>query len=368
MKKEPLPSKMKGMLLLGHGGFEQLSWCEDIPLPSLESQEVLIKVGASSLNNTDINTRIGWYSKSVTGDTNSFAQAGYDHATDDGSWTGNALQFPHIQGADCCGKIVAAGSDVPRTRIGERVLVRTMQESKEPSAYSVTTFGSECHGAFAEYTKAHTTDALCVNTSLSDVELATFPCAYSTALGMVERCTMDGQSIEGKEVLITGASGGVGVAAIQIAKAYGARVTAMTSHGKEQKILQIGADKAILRENSTKPQSFPKHRYDVVLDLVGGPMWGNLIEALKPKGRYVASGAIAGPIVSLDLRTLYLSDLTLYGSTYQPSYIFEKLIEMIESEKIKPVLTNTYPLAHLKQAQEQFLTKNFIGKIGICVQ
>ena len=101
----------------------------------------------------------------------------------------------------------------------------------------------------------------------------------------------------------------------------------------------------------------------VVIDLVAGDQWGQLLEILKPEGRYATSGAIAGPLVELDVRTLYLKDLTFYGCTKQPVEVFRNLIEYIEQNKIKPLVSKTYPLKDIKKAQEDFLEKKFTGKL-----
>ena len=102
---------------------------------------------------------------------------------------------------------------------------------------------------------------------------------------------------------------------------------------------------------------------DVVIDLVGGSNWTQLLDIIKPGGRYATSGAIAGPIVELDLRTLYLKDLTLYGCTFQPKEVFRNLIKYIEDNKIKPLVAKSYPLKEIKQAQLDFLSKKFTGKL-----
>ncbi len=197
-----LPATMKAVVLTGHGGLDKLEWREAVPVPQPDAGEVLIHVGASSVNNTDVNTRTGWYSKSVRGDTNSAATEGYGGISDaDGSWSG-ALSFPRIQGADCCGKIVAVGEGVDGARVGERVLVRPMHRPKSTEPDVLVTFGSERDGAFAEYTTVESEHALKIDSTLSDIELASFPCAFSTAEGMIQRAALGGE-----RVLITGCLG-----------------------------------------------------------------------------------------------------------------------------------------------------------------
>lgn len=354
-----LSEKMSGIVLTGHGGLDCLQWRDDLPVPTPGAGEVLIKVGAAAVNNTDINTRIGWYSKSVRGDTAAGAEDGFGNKADeDGSWSGEALRFPRIQGADCCGTIVAVGKDVPKSRIGQRVLMRAIQVPKAAHAHlPLVTFGSEYDGGFSEFTVTHSEDAVSITSPLSDVELASFPCAYSTAEGMIQR-----SSLKAERVLITGASGGVGSAAIQLAKRRGAHVTAITSLSKAEELKRLGADGILGRDDD-----FPVKAFDVVLDLVGGPKWPQLLDCLRDGGRYAVAGAIAGPIVELDLRTLYLKDLSFFGCTRQDPTVFTDLVSYIEAGEIKPTVSKTYPLKNLAEAQEAFLSKASVGKIGIVV-
>ncbi|UOA16015.1 MULTISPECIES: alcohol dehydrogenase family protein [Sulfitobacter] len=352
-----LPTTMKAIVLTGHGGLDKLELREDMPVPQPSAGEVLVRVGASAVNNTDINTRTGWYSKAVRGDTGSAATEGYGGASDaDGAWSG-ALSFPRIQGADCCGEIVAVGEGVDAGRIGERVLLRPMYGPMAAGPDALITFGSERDGGFAEYTTAEATNALVIDSTLSDLELASFPCAFSTAEGMIQRAGLGAE-----RVLITGASGGVGSAAVQLAKRRGAHVTAQTSPAKIDTLKALGADEALDRD-----ATLPEDAFDVVLDLVGGGRWPKLLDALVTRGRYVTSGAIAGPIVELDLRTLYLKDLTLIGSTRQEPAVFSDLVGYIERGEIRPLLAESYPLKNLRRAQEAFLEKSHMGKIGIQV-
>jgi NADPH:quinone reductase-like Zn-dependent oxidoreductase len=146
-----LPTTMHGVWLLGHGGYEQLSFREDLPVPVPSDDEVLIQVGAAGVNNTDINTRIGWYSKEVSSPTTADAAAqGLALTAAATGWSGDRPRFPRIQGADACGRIVAVGAHVDVARIGERVLVEPVFTSERAGA-SMRYFGSECDGGFAEY-------------------------------------------------------------------------------------------------------------------------------------------------------------------------------------------------------------------------
>lgn len=360
MNNHPLPRTMAGVLLTGHGGLDKLQYRHDLEVPQPGAHEVLIRVGAAAINNTDINTRIGWYSKGVTGDTNQGAASGFNTVNDeDASWSGTPLAFPRIQGADCCGEIVAVGSLVGEIRLGERVLVRAMQTAlTDNSDYHCITYGSECNGGFAQYAIVRASEAFSVNSSLSDAELASFPCAYSTAENMLDRAGLQ----DGERVLITGASGGVGSAAVQLAKRRGAHVIAVCGTDKSGEVKALGADQIIPRgENLVKVLG--RESVQVVVDLVAGPQWPQLCELLCRGGRYAVAGAIAGPMVELDVRTLYLKDLSFFGSTWQPRQVFENLIGYIERGEIRPLVARSYPLSDIVQAQEDFMAKKFTGKL-----
>lgn len=350
-----LPDRMEAVVLTGHGGFEKLAYRKDVQVPAPGPGEVLIRVRAAGINNTDINTRIAWYSKrvtSATGDAASVTSA----SAEDGSWAGAPMTFPRIQGADCCGEIVAVGEEVAPERLGERVLVRTLQPSAE-APFACITFGSECDGAFAQYTKAAAVHALPVACGWSDIELASMPCAFSTAEGMLERA-----AVGAERILVTGASGGVGSAAVQLAKRRGAQVIAVCGKDKTEAVADLGAD-LVLDRSADLAASLAPESLDAVVDLVGGRSWPPLLALLRRGGRYVTAGAIAGPMVDLDLRTLYLKDLSLLGSTWQPLEIMTNLIGYIERGEIRPVVAKTYPLQEIVQAQKSFLEKGFVGKL-----
>lgn len=354
-----IPDKMYGMVLTGHGGTDQLQWRADIETPMPDADEVLIKVGAASVNNTDINTRTAWYSKAVRAATSEGSESGFDGVShDDATWSGAALSFPHIQGADCCGTIVAVGKGVDVSRVGQRVMVRALQSHvNSDGTLRVETFGSETHGSFAQFTKVRDKDAIPITSDLSDTELASFPCAFSTAEGMIQRV-----GLKAERVLITGASGGVGSAAIQLAKRRGAYVVAISNISKAPILKELGADEVLDRNDDLPAESF-----DVVIDLVGGGRWSEVIDTLVRGGRYVCAGAIAGPMVELDLRNLYLKDLTFFGCTHQDDQIFEDLVRYIEKGEIRPLIAETYDLRDLRLAQDSFGAKSFVGKIVLRV-
>ena len=349
-----MATTMRGIVLTGFGGYDRLVWREDLPVPVPGPGEVLVRVGAAGVNNTDINTRIGWYSKAVAADTATGADAGFDTAEADG-WSGAEFTFPRIQGADAAGRIAAVGAGVAANRIGERVLVEPVFQDADGS---VRYFGSECDGGFAEFALVPAAHAHAIHCALSDAELASFPCAYSAALNMLNRA---GQSA-GERVLVTGASGGVGSAAVQLAQARGADVWALAGSDKAAGVLALGAGRVVPRD-ADLVAAFGRDSVDVVIDVAGGPQFGALLQVLRPGGRYAVAGAIAGPIVDLDLRTLYLKDLSLFGCTVLGNWVFAELVGHIATGRIRPLVSATYPLRDIASAQADFLTKRHVGKI-----
>ncbi len=358
-----IPDTMAAVLLTGHGGLDKLEYRTDAPVPKPAAGEVLIEVAAAGINNTDINTRIGWYSKSVEGDTNAGGLSGIDTVdSDDATWSGAAMAFPRIQGADVCGRIAAVGGDVDQSRVGERVIVRNMLRSYvDYRPFECWTLGSECDGGFAQFVVAPARETHTVNCDWSDAELASIPCAYSTAENMLQRATVGAET-----VLISGASGGVGSAAVQLAKRRGATVIALTSPAKADDVLALGADRVVDRDANLEAE-LGSQSVDVVVDLVAGEQWPAFLEVLRRGGRYVTAGAIAGPIAQIDVRTLYLKDLTLMGCTFQDDTVFANLIAYIEADEIRPVVAKTFPLHDIAQAQTEFMSKGHTGKLVLIV-
>jgi NADPH:quinone reductase-like Zn-dependent oxidoreductase len=361
---------MCAVVTSGHGGIEQLEYREDWPTPIASPGEVLIEVSACGLNNTDINTRSGWYAKSVregttvTGGTKGFTKAG-----DDGGW-GGSLQFPRIQGADVCGRVAALGEGVSRERLGQRVMIDTwIRDWDDPDNIGKCRyFGSECDGGYAEYTTVDARNVHSIESPLSDAELATFATSWVTAENMLDRAAV----VKGDVVLVTGASGGVGTALIQLIRRRSATPVALSSESKANQLRGIGADAILPREPHDLPaaldQAIGRRSVDVIADVVGGPLWPQLIDALCPGGRYTCAGAIAGPMVEFDLRTFYLNDLTFTGATVIPRGLFARLVSYIERGEVSPVLAATYPLRDLASAQKAFLAKQHVGNIVAIVR
>ncbi len=356
-----IPKTMKAMVLTGHGDLDKYEWHEDWPTPTPGPMEVLIKVGACGLNNTDVNTRTGWYSKAVDEATTGGAYSELDD--DDSTWGGAPLAFPRIQGADAVGTVVAVGEGADPAIIGRRVIVAGwLRDWSEPmNRDKAGYFGSECDGGFAEYTKADIRGVAAIDSDLSDAELATFSCSYVTAEGMLDRAQVG----RGDTVLIPGASGGVGGALIQLSKLRGARVIAMASAAKHPEVAKLGPDRILPRNARNLRAELKGERITVVADVVGGEMWPKLIDMLERGGRYTCSGAIAGPIVQFDLRTFYLRDLTFTGSTVNTPQNFIDVAKYIENGQIKPALAATYPLTELREAQQAFIDKHHTGNIVV---
>ena len=360
-----IPSTMRAVVLTGHGGLDMLEVRSDVPVPAPGPDEVLIKVGACGMNNTDVNTRSGWYSKTVTEATTGDAYAVVDE--EDPSWGGAAIKFPRIQGADVMGTVVAVGANVDKAMMGKRVMADCwLRDWDDPlNKNSTGYFGSERDGGFAEYTTIDHRNAGVIDSAMSDIELATFSCSYTTAEGMLSRAGVTDKDV----VLVTGASGGVGSAVIQLAKRRGARVVAMASEAKHDQLRRLGPD-ALLPRNpadlaTALKAAIGQEEVSVVADIVGGDYFPSLIDVLERGGRYTTSGAIAGPIVDLDLRTLYLRDLTFTGSTVVPPHIFRDLVSYIEAGEVQPMVAATYKLEDFHEGQQAFIDKKHTGNIVV---
>ena len=263
---EQIPNTMRAVVLTGHGGLDKLEYRENWPTPQPDPEQVLIKVHACGLNNTDVNTRSGWYSKTVreatTGDA--YTKVGKT----DPSWGGAPIEFPRIQGADVAGTVVALGDNADANLLGKRVLIDTwLRDWDDPlNRDKCGYFGSECDGGFADYTVVDQRNVHPINSPLSDAELATFATAYATAENMLNRA----QVTQDDRVLITGASGGVGSALIQLAKRRGAMTIALASESKHEQVAKLDPDALLSRSpadlKATLKEAIGKDTVSVVAD------------------------------------------------------------------------------------------------------
>lgn len=344
-----LPRTMRAAVITGHGGLDVIEMRE-VPVPRPGPGEVLVRVHAAGCNNTDLWTREGSYGAAEDPDVKT-------------GWLG-PLDFPRIQGADVVGTVVASGDETAAGLIGSRVLVDPAEyDGPGPEARPDDVLGSERDGGFAEYVvvpsaRAHSVDG----SPLTDVELACLPIAYGTALGMLDR----GAVSKGHTVLVTGASGGVGLAAVQLARARGARVVAVCSGDKGEAVRTAGADVVVDRRRgqviADAAEAAPTG-YDAVVDVVAGAAIGPGLELLRTGGRWVVAGALDGWSVTIDVRRLYLSNLALVGSTMHTPRIFNDLVDIARRGDVRPVVASTFPHREVGHAQAQLARRQHVGKL-----
>jgi NADPH:quinone reductase-like Zn-dependent oxidoreductase len=336
---------MRAVQLAKHGGPEVLRVAE-VATPIPEAGEVLVKVSAAALNNTDVWTREGEYGMPGP-------RAG---------WRG-PLDFPRIQGADVAGHVAAVGDGVDESILGSRVVIDpAVYDVDEPDANITGLMGSERDGGYAEYVTAPANRIHDVTeSSLSDDQLAALPISYGTALGMVER----GRLQTGETVLVSGASGGVGIALVQLARARGARVIAISSGSKIQAVLDAGAHVVVDRATDVAEQvrAAAPNGIDVALDVVAGDLVHDGLPLLRKAGRWVVAGALGGHTVGFDVRDLYLHNLQLIGSTMHTPEHFELLMGMARRSEITPIVAAAFPLEDAAQAQEELARRAHVGKI-----
>ena len=349
-----LPDTMKAVVLTGHGDLDKLEY-RDYPVPAPAAGEVLIEVHACGMNNTDVWVRQGAYGT----DEDPGAVASWRRGKP-------TLAFPRIQGTDTVGVIVAVGDGVSETRIGQRVIVDfSIYNGDGVSLADIDYIGHGRDGGYAEYCAVPADNAHLIDTPLSDAELATFCCAYLTAEHMLDRAAV----ARGERVLISGAAGGVGGALIQLCRARGAIPYAITSADKADAVRALGAEGIALRDSGDWVEQvhalLDGEPVDVVADVVAGALFRDLINLLRAEGRYTTAGAFAGPVVELDLRTVYLKHLQLHGSSQGTRAAFARLLGYIESGAVTANLFATYPLSEFHRAQTDFMAKGYVGKLVV---
>ena len=355
---------MLAVVTTGHGGPDRLEVREvDDPTPG--PAELRVAATATSVNNTDLWSREGAYGSA-------------DDADAVTGWRGVPLDFPRVQGADVVGTVDEVGEGVDRSWVGRRVLVdnalydeaeldgRAPAAAVPEDADPVGILGSERDGGYAQLCVLRADRVHDLGASpLSDRELAGLPCAYGTALGMLRRAGVR----DGERVLVTGASGGVGLAAVSLAAALGCQVVGLTSAGAEQGVLDAGATATVDRTADDAEDRLRETAagVDVVVDVVGGPLFRLWPGLLARRGRVVVAGAVAGAVVELDLRRLYLDQKAVVGSSMHTPAIFRDLVDLAVAGDVRPPVAATYPLAEVREAQRAFREDGLVGKVVLDV-
>lgn len=343
---------MRAAVMERHGGPDALV-VRDAPTPQPRLGQVRLRVMAAGVNNTDIWTREGRYG--TAGDPEAVA-----------GWQGVPITVPRIQGADVAGVVDAVGPGVDESLLGARVLVDpATYEDDRPDADPAAILGSEYDGGFAQYCVVDAEAAHDVSASpLSDVELACLPIAYGTAAGMLGRAG----ARAGETVVVTGASGGVGTALVQLASAMDLTVVAVSTPDKSDTLHRLGATSVVDRGSTSLADdvraAIPGGA-DVVADVVGGPLFTSWPGLLARRGRIVVAGGFAGPMVTIDLRQLYLEQRRILGSTMHTRKHFADLVDVARRGAVRPPVAATYPLEGIHEAQQAIRASTTLGKIVI---
>jgi len=360
---------MAAVQLTGHGGTERLVYREDVPVPRPGAGEVLVKVTATAKNNTDRKVREGLYPTEDNDDVASFQIGGSP-----------TLEFPRIQGADIVGRVAAVGPGVEEGRIGERGLLDFNIYADDRRDINLTPdyYGHGRDGGFAEYVAVPSDQFHAVaNPKLADAELAVLGmCSYQTALHMLNVASVSA----GEQVLVTGASGGVGTALIQLCRLLGAVPHAVSSGGaRTRALLDLGAESVIDR---TGVRDWPRavdeatggRIIDAVMDLAGGAMTNPLMDVMirrmgerRSYPRLSIAGASAGNVTEILWTRIYLYQIQVFGVSHGTRDEADQLIRWIRDGDLRPVLHGTFRLSDIHRAEDYFVGRgsDYLGKIAI---
>jgi len=342
---------MKAVLFRAHGGPDKLSY-EDLPMPTIGPEEVLVRVKACALNHLDIWIREG--------------NPAYP------------MPMPHVSGSDVAGVVEQVGAQADHVTVGQRVFLSpgiscwTCEQclaGRDNMCRSYSLLGAMMHGGYAEYVKVPFRNVLPIPENLSFEQAAAFPLVSVTASHML--FALAGLQ-HGETVLIMGAGSGVGSMAVQMAKLAGARViTTVGSDDKIPKAVILGAD-AVIHHGREKVAERVKlltedRGVDVVIEHIGPEVWGSCLASLAKGGRLVTCGATTGAEVKLDLRYIYSRQLTIKGSYMGTRAELVKAAELMGQTRLISVIDRTFPLQEARAAQELMLSRKFFGKIVLTV-
>ncbi|MGB1479239.1 MAG: zinc-binding dehydrogenase [Marinobacter salsuginis] len=361
-----IPNTMKAMVLAGHGDVDKLEY-QDVSVPAPGPGEVLVRVTATAKNNTDRKAREGLY-PTKKGEMTSFQMGGKP-----------TLTFPRIQGADIAGRVAAVGEEVDESRIGERGLLDFNIYANDRRDINLTPdyFGHGADGGYAEYVALPSDQFHHIpNAELSDAEVASMGmCSYQTAMHMLTSANIKA----GERVLVTGASGGVGTALIQLCRIMGAIPYALSKQDKAAALLELGAEAVLDRSDMdsfvdrVKAETGGKP-IDAVMDLVGGEMTDVFIDTMifdmnarSTYPRLSIAGASGGNISEILWTRIYLYQVQIFGVSHGTREEAEQLMAWIREGQLKPVLHGAFRLSDLHRAEEYFVNRgsNYLGKIVI---
>jgi NADPH:quinone reductase-like Zn-dependent oxidoreductase len=341
---------VKAVVIREHGGVDKLRY-EDVAEPIHSKDEVLIRVRACGVNHLDIWVRQGLPRKKIS--------------------------FPHICGCDIVGEVAASSSR--RFAVGDKVMVYPglscgeCQYCKDGlqnlcSKFAIIGGFSDAQGGYAEFARAPEQNLIPLPDWLSFEEAATLGVSYLTSWNMLKRTGAK----ENTSILVYGAGSGVGMATIQLARAMGAKV--ITTVGDEQKInaaRSLGPVLVINRKTSDIVAEVMKFTassgVDAVIDHVGAQTWETSLKCLRPAGRMVACGTTSGNVASVDIRSFYSRQLSIFGAHLGTRAELFVLLTFIASKKIRPVIDSTFRLGDAAKAQSKMEKSEHFGKIVLQV-
>lgn len=332
---------MRAVLTVGHGGLDRLQLNESYPDPQPGPDEVLLRIAFTAVNYHDIFTRRGM--------------------------PGIRIPLPVIVGSDIAGEVVATGAEVHAWKPGDRVLV-------DPVFRDGTRFGmigETTHGGRAELIAVPAAQLVAVPPAVSLKDAASLPLAYGTAYRML---VSQGALARGEKILILGASGGVGVACVQIARLLGAQIIAVTSSAAKQRVLAtLGVDHVIdssqeglvdaVRRIYGKPRVSGGGGVDVAVNFTGGDTWRDTQRTVTHGGRILSCGATAGFDVSTDMRFLWTFEHRYIGSNGWGVADLEALLRLLAEGRLKPVIDRVLPLAEAAAGERLLEERAVIGKV-----
>ncbi len=343
---------MKAVRFHAHGGPEVLK-LEEIPEPRIAQNQVLVRIKSCALNHLDL-----WLRKGLPG---------------------VKVPLPHIPGCDIAGEVAAVGELCTRVKVGEPVVIspgiscgqcaRCLEgrDNLCPSYQIIGGYGLD--GGYADLIAVPEVNVLPLPKGLDFIRAAAFPLTFLTAWNMLVTL---GNVRPGQTVLVMGAGSGVGVAALQIAKLFGATVIATASTGEKlAKAQNLGADHGINYRDQSIGQEVKRvterRGVDIVFEHVGGETWKELIPILAADGTLVTCGATSGPIAETDIRYLFMRQLRIQGAYMGRKADLLTILSLVEAGKLKPVVDQALPLAEAPQAHRLLEDRRQFGKVVLTI-